>query len=265
MNVSDKEQITFSFGENWKDYLEKSDEVSYTSAFNDINEWLGKENISGKRVLDIGCGSGIHSAVYHQLGAGELVSLDYDKNSVEATTTFWKRAGSPSNWKVLHGSVLDAEFIKSLGTFDIVYSWGVLHHTGDMLNAIANCMATVKQGGLCWISLYVKGPNYERDLKRKKDYNKASTPIKKWMEFKYFIYPLMRDRLRHSKNPFAWNERKERGMYVYYDIVDWLGGLPYEVASQEEIESLITKNNFTLKKIKLYPEGSCHIYLFQKN
>jgi SAM-dependent methyltransferase len=265
METNSKEQITFSFGQNWKNYLEEADEVSFLSAFNDINEWLGKDAVTGKKVLDLGCGSGIHSLAYHQLNAKELVSLDYDKNSVAATDILWKRAGSPQNWTVMQGSVLDTAFIKSLGVFDIVYSWGVLHHTGAMWNAIENCIKLVKQGGFCWISIYVKGPNYQRDLNRKIAYNKAGSLSKKWMEFKYFIFPFMAERLRARKNPFKWNERKERGMYVYYDIIDWLGGLPYEVASKEEIENFFIKNDFTLKKIKIYPEGSCNVYLFQKN
>ena len=40
-------------------------------------------------------------------------------------------SGRPAHWRIAQGSVLDKAYMESLGTFDIVYSWGVLHHTGD--------------------------------------------------------------------------------------------------------------------------------------
>jgi len=255
-------EITFSFGKNWKSYLNTVSEGSLSLTRKDILEWLPAEDIKGKRILDIGSGSGVHSLVFNELGARELVSFDYDPFSVEATTRSWSMAGKPVNWRVMHGSVLDKEFLAGLGPkFDIVYSWGVLHHTGSMWKAIENAATLVGPGGKLWIALYVKGPKYEDDLALKKRYNAASWAGKKWMEWK-FISRHMQKRLFRGANPFKWNQKLPRGMNVYHDIVDWLGGLPYEVASAEEIRTFISGRGFEEQKSRLYPEGSNNIYLY---
>ena len=259
-----EDQITFSFGENWKNVLGELDEDDFRRAGNDIEEWLGAENIKGKRIIDIGSGSGIHSFVFHTMGAKELISFDYDKNSVEATTQMWRKAGSPVNWKVMHGSILDEKFIKNLGEFDIVYSWGVLHHTGQMWKAIANACSIVKAGGNFWISIYLKGPRYDAHLELKRKYNRRSSLGKNMMVY-VEILKTMKDLLVQRKNPFKWNQKIGRGMRMYNDIIDWLGGLPYEVASKEEIVSFCGQEKLMLKKVlEKKWDGGCNVYLFNK-
>ncbi len=254
---------TFSFGKNWKDYLKTLFEKEIDSATRDIEEWLGKNSVSGKTVVDIGSGSGIHSSVFHLLGAKTIYSFDYDKNSVEATKTVWEKEGKPENWIISHGSILDDEFIQSIGQFDIVYSWGVLHHTGAMWKALEKTFSLVKPGGILWISLYAKGPRYSEYLALKQKYNSASRYGKRWMIYKR-IGRIMLGRLRHFKNPFTWNETKERGMNVYHDLVDWLGGLPYEEASESEVLMFGRKHGLILERIKINGEGTCSIYVFSK-
>lgn len=253
----------FEFGKNWKDFLSTVTEAELNKAAEDIKTWLNTDNLAGKKVIDIGSGSGIHSYVLYTMGATELTSFDYDDDSVEATKKVWQNAGSPSNWKVMQGSVLDGEFVKSLGAFDIVYSWGVLHHTGEMWKAIENAISVVKPGGIFWISIYEKGPGYTKALKLKKKYNRSSALEKKIMIYSR-ILRLMAGRILRGKNPFKWNQRTTRGMNVYNDLVDWLGGLPYEVASTEEITQFCTTKGLELKKILPMPEGACSIYLFHK-
>jgi 2-polyprenyl-6-hydroxyphenyl methylase/3-demethylubiquinone-9 3-methyltransferase len=256
-------KVTFSFGENWEAFVRTVSDESIKSARKDIEEWLGPNAILGKSVLDIGCGSGIHSLVFASMGAKEVVSFDVDEHSVAATLTLWEKVETPSQWKVKKGSILDKPFLQSLGSerFDIVYAWGVLHHTGAIWEAMENASSMVKKGGLYWLSLYEKGPNYHRDLKLKESYNAASPFAKKIMRGRW-IAGLMRQRLRWGLNPFRWNEKKERGMDTYHDIVDWLGGLPYEVASVEEVIDFTRRRGFILEKIRTYPEGANNIYLF---
>lgn len=257
-----QEHITFSFGQNWKDFLHTVGEQEILKAIEDIKEWVGND-LTEKRVIDVGCGSGIHSLAFNLLGAKELVSFDYDLKSVQATQKMWEKANCPSNWTVLEGSVLDKEFLGKLGKFDLVYSWGVLHHTGEMWNAIDNAINLVDKNGLFLIAIYLKGPQYQKHLKTKRKYNKASALGKKIMVWRY-ILEVMLYRLRTGKNPFTWNEKKERGMNVYNDIIDWLGGLPYEVASREEIVKFFGDRNLELKKIvETQTEGGCSTYLFQ--
>ena len=149
------DKVTFSFGKNWKEYVNSVDAENIDGAKRDITNWLGEDTVSGKSVADIGSGSGIHSYCFHLLGANSIFSFDYDMNSVEATNIFWEKAGKPSNWTVTQGSVLEEQFMSKIPESDIVYSWGVLHHTGDMWNAIKNAASLVKAGGFFFISIYL--------------------------------------------------------------------------------------------------------------
>lgn len=256
-------QITFSFGQNWKNYASHMDDSAINLAREDIEEWLGKYLITNQRVLDIGSGSGIHSYIFSQKGAKELISFDYDPYSVETTKNFWVKAGKPKTWQIMQGSVLDQDFLNQLGKFNIVYAWGVLHHTGQIWKAIENALSLVETKGYFFVSIYTKGPLYPTHLALKQKYNQASNWGKKYLEFKE-IFGHMKQRLKKRKNPFGWNQTKERGMSVYYDIIDWLGGLPYEVASPTEMTEFCQKFGFEVKKMKELPEGGCSQYLFKR-
>jgi SAM-dependent methyltransferase len=257
-------KITFSFGRNWRNFVDTVDEENIESAKQNIAEWIGDDNIKGKTVLDIGSGSGIHSYCFHKMGASSLFSFDYDPYSVESTELFRKKAGSPASWMTTQGSVLDKVFLNKISPSDIVYSWGVLHHTGDMWTAIDNASQLVKNNGLFFISIYAKGPKYPQDLATKQKYNASGWLGKKWMTWQYIWKNIMFKKIRKLQNPFGWNKKKERGMDVYHDIIDWLGGLPYEVASEEEITQFLLPKGFTLKKKLLKSEGSCHRLLYIK-
>ena len=256
-------KITFSFGENWKNYLRTIDDHDIQSAVQDILEWIPAEQIAGRIVADIGCGSGIHSYCFYMQKPDGLVSVDVDQYSVEATNILRKRAGDPSNWVVSTNSILDAEFLNKAGVFDIVYSWGVLHHTGNMWKAIENASSLVKPSGLFWISLYAKGPKYEKDLQIKQKYNNFSNSGKKLFIYKKIV-KLMWKRMKKGQNPLTWNEKVIRGMHKYHDIVDWYGGLPYEVASRSEVESFLGQRGFELVRVKEATERACSVYLFRK-
>jgi len=254
---------TFAFGKNWQSFLAASGTDAVAGARADIEQWLPRDAVRGRCVVDIGCGSGIHSLCFHDLGASRLVSFDVDEHCVAATRLLWDRAGQPPNWEVVHGSVLDAPFVQSLGAFDLAYSWGVLHHTGAMWQAIANASALVKPGGLFWLALYVKGPNYATDLALKRRYNAASEIGKKVLIGERIAHRMVR-LLRQGRNPLNWNERKERGMDTFHDIVDWVGGLPYEVASRDETVQFLGDRGFTLESIAEHPERWNNIYLFAR-
>jgi SAM-dependent methyltransferase len=257
----DHEEITFSFGKNWRDFVDSVDENAVQRAMKDIEDWLDG-NVKGCTVLDIGSGSGIHSLCYYLLGAESITSLDVDPYSVDSTRLLWRRQGSPSQWKIFEGSILDKPFTQQLGLYDIVYSWGVLHHTGSMWEALDNACSLVKEGGKLWIALYVKGPTYAKHLELKRAYNRASTLGKKRMQWTE-ILRVMRDRRKAGLNPLKWNEKYDRGMDVYHDIIDWLGGLPYEVASKEEVIGYCEARHFVLERCTDLGEMSNNIYLFR--
>lgn len=258
--------ITFSFGANWQAFLAGMPADALERALADSRRWLRDEEVAGREILDLGCGSGLHSLVFLQRGAARVRSLDSDPRSVAATRSLWEGAGRPPQWTVEEGSVLDPALIARLraAPVDVVYSWGVLHHTGALWQAFANACALVRPGGLLWISLYAKGPRYAHDLALKQRYNAASAFGKRLLAQR-FVLRVMWARLRRGRNPFAWNERKARGMDTWHDIIDWLGGLPYEVADVDETVAAARAQGLTLREVEVAPEGSCHVLLFRRD
>ncbi len=257
------EKITFSFGKNWQNLLKVIDEDSFKRSIKDLERWFsGRVELKGKDIIDIGSGSGIHSYMLHTMEPNKLFSFDYDPNSVAATKSMWEKSGAPKNWTVQHGSVLDKKYMSGLGMYDLVYSWGVLHHTGSMWEAIKNASDLVKPGGYFLISIYQGVDTYAYDLALKKKYNGSSTLGKKYLEWSVYIWPMMKQRLKEKKNPFKWNEKRMRGMDVYHDIVDWLGGLPYEVASDKQMIDFFTPLGFEMLEKDM--SEACGTYLFKK-
>src|SRR3989339_882349 len=142
----------FAFGKNWKRFVDYAlDERRIEEAVKSLKEFMKISDFNGKTFLDIGCGSGLFSYAAYKLGAKEVISFDIDIQSVKCCELLKSRENNPKNWKVIHGSILDKEFIKKLPRADIVYSWGVLHHTGKMWQAIENAAKLVKPGGCFYI------------------------------------------------------------------------------------------------------------------
>ena len=168
----------FSFGKNWKRFLQKLDEKKIKNAEKSLKEFLGLENLKGKTFLDLGCGSGLFSLAARILGA-KVVSVDVDDNSLECTrylkSKFYLK---DTNWRILKGSALDRRFLNSLGKFDVVYSWSVLRHTGNLWKALDYICDLVKDKGVLYIAIYnmYKGFSFSSYhwLKIKKLYNHSS-------------------------------------------------------------------------------------------
>src|SRR3954468_18473496 len=137
----------FGFGANWARFLLHLDEQRIEDAERSLQQMLGLPSRQGLPFLDPGSGSGLVSLAARRLGA-TVHSFDYDPQSVACTRALRQKffAGDP-RWVVESGSVLDADYLKALDRWDIVYSWGVLHHTGDQWRALANASALVADGG----------------------------------------------------------------------------------------------------------------------
>ena len=262
--------MRYEFGKNWQNFNRSfSSEERIKIVENSILDFIHLDNFNGKTFLDIGSGSGLQSLAVYNAGAKEIFSFDYDSKSVEATKSLWIQSGKPKNWTVCQGSVLDEEFMNSIGKFDIVYSWGVLHHTGDLWNALKNSQIPLKSNGVLYISLYAKeayqNPSQEYWLEIKQKYNKADYIEKKKMEITYIYQILMESKIRNIYKliKMMLTYKKNRGMALWIDIKDWLGGWPMEFSSAKEVYSF-TKSKMNLCLINLKMGNGCTEYLFKR-
>src|SRR5262245_49739774 len=129
-----RQESHFEFGKNWESYSNLISDEQVAEAVAGLRRLAGGD-LSGKRFLDIGCGSGLHALAALRLGASEVVAIDIDGNSVATTRKVLQRYADGKSWQAFEKSVFEAD-VGQLGTFDVVYSWGVLHHTGDMYRAL---------------------------------------------------------------------------------------------------------------------------------
>lgn len=229
----------FRFGQNWQRYVEGYlDQDRERIAAASLRDLVG--DLKDKTFLDIGCGSGLFSLCAYRVGASRVVSLDVDAEAVESTHRLHARAGRPDNWTILHRSILDPTLAEEVHAADVVYSWGVLHHTGDMYAGIRNAAGMVVPGGVLAIAIYNRVTNQWLDSERwcqiKRTYNHTPRVGQIAMETLYGAYWLL-GRLRSRENPMrvAREYRRSRGMALRTDLIDWLGGYPYEFATVQEI------------------------------
>jgi 2-polyprenyl-3-methyl-5-hydroxy-6-metoxy-1,4-benzoquinol methylase len=265
----------FAFGRNWRRYVESFlDDEKIARAQAQTSAFLGSGNLNGKRFLDVGCGSGLFSFVAHRLGAAEIISFDVDPDSVVATSRVFERAGSPRNWQIMQGSILDREFLARLPRADVVYVWGVLHHTGAMWDALRNTAELIEPGGLLYLAIYNK-QEYETArnwrgsyhwLRIKKVYHKGGAVVRFVLETWYKGKDIVRMLIR-LKNPLAEIRRYSswRGMSWSVDTSDWLGGLPYEFAGVDEVFNFCHRElGLELRNLRSTISLGCNQFLFHK-
>jgi len=259
----------FAFGANWSRFLACVDEARIVEAEQSLRVMLKMDSLAGKRFLDAGSGSGLFSLAARRLGASVL-SFDFDPQSVACTQALRARYfNHDAQWQVMQGSVLDQEFLAQCGEFDVVYSWGVLHHTGAMWDAISLLETRVAARGLLFVAIY-------NDQGWK---SRAWSTLKRWYNHHRWLRPgligagllvlwgprSMVDLCQGQ--PFrTWRQyARERGMHPWHDLIDWIGGHPFEVATPTQLFEFFSAKDYELITLKTAGGGlACNELVFRR-
>lgn len=257
----------FEFGKNWQGFLSTLTDERIKIAEASLKELMSIDNLNGKTVLDIGSGSGVFSLAARKLGA-KIHSFDYDPASVACAQKLRLRYfPDDPNWIVEEGSVLDEGFLKSLGSFDIVYSWGVLHHTGNMWAALENAASLVKKNGNLIIAIYNDQGRKSKFWKKVKETYCSGILGKRLVScifIPYFFLGALLSCLRRRESVFA-GYKKNRGMSITHDWFDWLGGFPFEVATVDDIFRFFRDKGFVLNNIKTTNGSGNNQFVFARD
>jgi SAM-dependent methyltransferase len=263
---------SFRFGENWQAFSKGIDAETIEEAKRSLCEMLGRQDLAGQRFLDVGSGSGLLSLAAWQLGA-KVCSFDVDSQSVSCTEALRRpRDPDDADWLVLQGSVLDRDFLERLGRFDIVYAWGVLHHTSRLWEALENTIDRVAPGGCLFVAIYNdQGRASQRWKRIKWCYNVLPRPLR-WPLLGLALLRLwgpttLRDFLRGT--PFrTWRDyrRTSRGMSPWRDTIDWVGGYPFEVAKPEEVIAFCRQRQLEPTRVKTCGRGrGCNEFVLRRS
>lgn len=262
----------FGFGENWTRFLALIDEVRISDAEASLRDMLGVENLFGRRFLDIGCGSGLFSLAARRMGA-EVHSFDFDPQSVSCARELKRLYFREDDaWNVEEGSVLDRGYLERLGRFDVVYSWGVLHHTGSMWLAIENAISRVANpSGTLFIAIYNdQGWKSRAWWFVKLIYNRSPRFLQgpfalTISAMTHVIVTLKQAMRRQPVTLFANLVRAPlRGMSAKHDMLDWIGGFPYEFATFEALEAYFLARGFDVQNSRRGASLGCHELVLQR-
>jgi 2-polyprenyl-3-methyl-5-hydroxy-6-metoxy-1,4-benzoquinol methylase len=251
----------FAFGANWRRFLELVDEPRIRDATASLQSMLEVGDLAGRSFLDVGSGSGLFSLAARRLGA-RVHSFDYDPQSVACTRELRRRYfPDDPDWTVEPGSVLDADYLRGLGRFDFVYSWGVLHHTGAMQQAFDRIDACVADDGRLFIAIYNDQglpSRYWTRVKQLYTRSRAARPLLIAVHAAWLIVPgwLLR-KIRRAAYP--------RGMSPWRDLIDWLGGYPFEVAKPEQVFACFRRLGYELTILRTVGgKMGCNEFVFRR-
>ncbi len=265
--------VKFGFGDNWNRFLSVLDDSRIVEAEQSIKDALNISSLKGKSFLDAGSGSGLFSLAAYRLGADQVFSFDYDPQSVACTQELKRRYfPNAENWIVEQGSLLDSGYLDRLPVFNVVYSWGVLHHTGNMWQAMENLIPKISEKGFLYISIYNDQGRASRLWARiKRLYNQLPSPFRFLVLIPCTIKlwgPLTILDFCRGKPFQRWRDyaKRNRGMSAWHDVVDWVGGYPFEVAKPDEVFKFFYERGFNLTKLMTMGGGhGCNQFVFYRS
>jgi len=266
MNLAPATEVSaeprFPFGANWRRFIATLTDEQIGEAVLSLQRAVRLESLAGMTFLDVGSGSGLFSLAARKLGA-KVCSMDNDPQSVNCALELKARYRPGDNgWTIETGSVLDLEYLRALGRFDIVYCWGVLHHTGDLDRALQNVVISVAANGKLFLSIYNdQGWRSRYWTFTKRMYNHGA--VYRGAIILAFV-PLMLGP-RYAVRAFVRRPSQGRGMSMWHDALDWLGGYPFEVAKPDHVISLIESHGLRLEHLKsVGNRGDCNQFLFTR-
>ena len=256
--------VNFDFGGNWRAFsADRMDAERVRAAMASLDQLVGNGTIAGRSFLDVGCGSGLFSIAAAGKGARAVRGFDLNATAVETSiqnARGFLQTGTPApDFKV--GSILDADFVRDVGQHDVVYAWGSLHHTGSMWQAIRNAASLVAPDGRLVLAIYNKHWTSPYWTQVKRIYNRSPRLVRRLMNGVFGAAMYAAVWIVARQNPM----KKERGMDFWYDVVDWLGGYPFEVASAQEIRDFVQPLGFQLEQLATprVPTG-CNEFVFKR-
>lgn len=253
--------MSFTFGQNWLRFSHLIDDRRLCEAEASLQQFTGEDLLKGRSFVDIGAGSGLFSIAAVRLGASPVVALDRDDQCLFAIRQNAQRFLNPEQASHLHIQYGDVLRPESLGNahVDVVYAWGSLHHTGAMWHAIANAAQLCRPGGHFILAIYNRTPLSPVWLLAKRFYAAAPPAVGSAMAAALFATRVAA-RLAKGRHPL----QSDRGMSIWYDAVDWLGGLPYECATADELTGFVQRLGFTCVHATLTRRSGCNEFAFQK-
>jgi SAM-dependent methyltransferase len=258
----------FAFGKNWASYAEVLDEEAIEESTKGLLRLISREGYQGRTFLDIGCGSGLHALASVRLGVRRILAVDIDPDSVATTRRLLSRHRVSIPWQAEEISVFDLDIVR-YGTFDIVYSWGALHHTGDMWAAVKKASAMVAPGGLLVVALY-RTTRFDAFWKVEKQWYAHARPATQRLARGLYIAACWLTKVRQGGfRRFVAGYRSARGMDFHHDVHDWLGGYPYETALPSEVETELAALGFKPERVIAQPmtrgflSAGCDEYVYR--